>query len=179
ANMFHQSDTMPGCELVYPPYWIKYINGVKIGFIGYTDHLIPKRQSPAYSAGLTFEHADKSVQKYVTMLRENEGCAAVILATHMGLAQQVGLANNPVCQGVDLIIGADTHERVREPIQAKYCKVVECGAFGSFLGKLDLQFEGGVLKGMDYQLLDVDPVQYPADSEIQKMVQEISEPFRD
>jgi sulfur-oxidizing protein SoxB len=27
--------------------------------------------------------------------------------------------------------------------------------------------------------LDVDPMQYPADSEIQKMVQEISEPFRD
>ncbi len=179
ANMFHQSESMPGCELVYPPYWIKYINGVKIGFIGYTDHLIPKRQSPAYSDGLTFEHADKSVKKYVEMLRENEGCAAVILATHMGLAQQIGLANNPVCEGVDLIIGADTHERVREPIQAKYSKVVECGAFGSFLGKLDLQFENGKLKDIKYQLLDVDPIQYPADAELQKMINQAAEPFRD
>jgi sulfur-oxidizing protein SoxB len=179
ANMFHQSENMPGCELVYPPYWIKYINGVKIGFIGYTDHLIPKRQSPAYSEGLTFEHADKSVKKYVEMLRENEGCAAVILATHMGLAQQVGLANNPVCEGVDLIIGADTHERVREPIQAKYCKVVECGAFGSFMGKIDLQFEKGKLIHIGYQLLDVDPVQYPADAEMQKMINQAAEPFRE
>ncbi|MFM7054001.1 MAG: bifunctional metallophosphatase/5'-nucleotidase, partial [Bacteroidota bacterium] len=179
ANMFHQSETMPGCELVYPPYWIKYINGVKIGFIGYTDHLIPKRQSPAYSAGLTFEHADKSVKKHVTMLRENEGCAVVILATHMGLAQQIGLANNPVCEGVDLIIGADTHERVREPIQAKYCKVVECGAFGSFLGKIDLKFEKGQLKDIAYQLLDVDPSSYPADAEVQKLVNAAAEPFRD
>ncbi|MFM7766436.1 MAG: bifunctional metallophosphatase/5'-nucleotidase [Bacteroidota bacterium] len=179
ANMFHQSETMPGCELVYPPYWIKYINGVKIGFIGYTDHLIPKRQSPAYSEGLTFEHADKSVKKYVQMLRENEGCAVVILATHMGLAQQVGLANNPVCEGVDLIIGADTHERVREPIQAKYSKVVECGAFGSFLGKIDLKFEKGKLINIGYDLLDVDPAQYTADPEMQKMVNEAAEPFRE
>ncbi|MFM7823748.1 MAG: metallophosphoesterase, partial [Bacteroidota bacterium] len=179
ANMFHQSETMPGCELVYPPYWIKYINGVKIGFIGYTDHLIPKRQSPAYSEGLTFEHADKSVKKYVQMLRENEGCAVVILATHMGLAQQVGLANNPVCEGVDLIIGADTHERVREPIQAKYSKVVECGAFGSFLGKIDLKFEKGKLINIGYDLLDVDPAQYTADPELQKMVNEAAEPFRE
>ncbi|MEY3342726.1 MAG: hypothetical protein RL090_410 [Bacteroidota bacterium] len=179
ANMFHQSETTPGCELVYPPYWVKYINGMKIGFIGYTDHLIPKRQSPAYSAGLTFEHAEKSVKKHVAMLRENEGCAVVILATHMGLAQQIGLANNPVCEGVDLIIGADTHERVREPIQATYCKVVECGAFGSFLGKIDLKFEKGLLKDIGYQLLDVDPSLYPADAELQKLVNDAAEPFRE
>ena len=59
----------------------------------------------------------------------------------MGLAQQVGLANDPRVEGADFILGADTHERVRVPIQGKYTKVVECGAFGSFLGKLDIKVE--------------------------------------
>jgi len=178
ANMYHDAINENKNELVYPPYWIKYIAGVKIGFIGYTDHLIPKRQSPAYSEGLRFEHADKNLAKYVKLLREVEGCEVVIVATHMGLAQQVGLANNPAAEGVDIILGADTHERVRVPIQAKYTKVIECGAFGSFLGKLDLQFENGKLKGMDYALMDVDPEKYKADKEIQGLIDKAYEPFK-
>jgi S-sulfosulfanyl-L-cysteine sulfohydrolase len=178
ANMYHSTNDENNGELVYPPYWIKYIAGVKIGFIGYTDHLIPKRQSPAYSAGLKFEHADKNLAKYVKLLREVEGCEVVIVATHMGLAQQVGLANNPAAEGVDIILGADTHERVRVPIQAKYSKVIECGAFGSFLGKLDLQIENGKLKGMDYALLDVDPDKYKADKGMQALVDKAFEPFK-
>ena len=120
ANMWHQSNDEYNGDLIYQPYWVKMLNGVKMGFIGYTDHLIPKRQSPAYSEGIRFEHAEKSVAKYVKYLREYEACQLVFLVTHMGLAQQVGLGNNPVCEGVDFILGADTHERVREPIQCKF-----------------------------------------------------------
>ncbi|MFO0358778.1 MAG: bifunctional metallophosphatase/5'-nucleotidase [Sphingobacteriaceae bacterium] len=178
ANMWHKTNDENNGELVYQPYWIKYIAGVKIGIIGYTDHLIPKRQSPAYSEGLKFDHAEKNVAKYVKLLREVEGCAVVLIATHMGLAQQVGLANNPACEGVDMILGADTHERVRVPIQGKYTKVVECGAFGSFLGKLDLVIENGKLVSTDYQLLDVDPAKYPADKEMQILVDKAYEPFK-
>jgi 2',3'-cyclic-nucleotide 2'-phosphodiesterase (5'-nucleotidase family) len=178
ANMWHKTNDADNGELVYQPYWIKYIAGIKIGVIGYTDHLIPKRQSPAYSEGLRFEHAEINLAKYVKLLRETEGCAVVIVATHMGLAQQVGLANNPVAEGVDIIMGADTHERVRVPIQGKYTKVIECGAFGSFLGKLDLTIENGKLINTDYQLLDVDPLKYSADKNMQVLVDKAYEPFK-
>jgi sulfur-oxidizing protein SoxB len=178
ANMWHKTNDADNGELVYQPYWIKYIAGVKIGVIGYTDHLIPKRQSPAYSEGLRFDHAEVNIAKYVKLLREVEGCAVVLVATHMGLAQQVGLANNPAAQGVDMILGADTHERVRVPIQGKYTKVIECGAFGSFLGKLDLIIENGKLVDTKYELLDVDPVKYPADKSLQAFVDKAYEPFK-
>lgn len=178
ANMWHKTNDSDNGELVYQPHWIKYIAGIKIGFIGYTDHLIPKRQSPAYSEGLRFEHADINIAKYVKLLREVEGCAVVIVVTHMGLAQQVGLANNPAAEGVDVIIGADTHERVRVPIQGKYTKVIECGAFGSFLGKLDLEITDGKYTGMQYQLMDVDPAKYPEDKEMKKLVEKIYEPYK-
>ena len=178
ANMWHKTNDADNGELVYQPYWIKYIAGVKVGVIGYTDHLIPKRQSPAYSEGLRFDHAEVNLAKYVKLLREVEGCAVVLVATHMGLAQQVGLANNPAAQGVDMILGADTHERVRVPIQGKYAKVIECGAFGSFLGKLDLIIENGKLVDTKYELLDVDPLKYPADKELQGMIDKAYEPFK-
>jgi 2',3'-cyclic-nucleotide 2'-phosphodiesterase (5'-nucleotidase family) len=178
ANMWHKTTDSANGELVYQPYWVKYIAGIKIGIIGYTDHLIPKRQSPAYSEGLRFEHAENNIAKYVKLLRETEGCSVVIVATHMGLAQQVGLANNPVSEGVDLIMGADTHERVRVPIQGKYTKVIECGAFGSFLGKLDLIIENGKLKSMNYDLLDVDPNTYKPNKEMQTLVEKAYQPFK-
>ena len=178
ANMWHKTNDTDNGELVYQPYWIKYIAGVKVGVIGYTDHLIPKRQSPAYSEGLRFDHAEVNLAKYVKLLREVEGCAVVLVATHMGLAQQVGLSNNAAAEGVDVIMGADTHERVRVPIQGKYAKVIECGAFGSFLGKLDLIIENGKLVDTKYELLDVDPVKYPADKNMQAMIDKAYEPFK-
>ncbi len=178
ANMFHKTSDEDNGQLVYAPYWVKYSAGIKIGIIGYTDHLIPKRQSPAYSEGLSFIHAEVNVAKYVNYLKEVEGCTIVLVATHMGLAQQIALANNPALLGVDFILGADTHERVREPIQGKYCKVVECGAFGSFLGKLDLVIKDGKLQSSNYQLLDVDPIKYSANKEIQALINKAYEPFK-
>ncbi|MFM9007438.1 MAG: metallophosphoesterase, partial [Bacteroidota bacterium] len=65
ANMWHNTQDETNGELIYPPFWIKTIGSVKLGFIGYTDHLIPKRQSPAYSEGIRFEHAEKNVARYV------------------------------------------------------------------------------------------------------------------
>jgi 2',3'-cyclic-nucleotide 2'-phosphodiesterase (5'-nucleotidase family) len=150
----------------------------QIGFIGYTDHLIPVRQSPAYSKGIRFEHADCNVAKYIKLLKETEGCGIIFIVSHMGLTQQVGLANNPALQGVDFILGADTHERVRVPIEGKYCKVVECGAFGSFLGKLDFEVEDGKIKTYRYQLLDVDPAKYPADKKLQAQIEREAAPFK-
>jgi len=173
ANMWHDDTN----ELIFPPYWTKYIAGVKVGFIGYTDHLIPKRQSPDYSKGIRFAHADANVAKYIKLLREVEGCGIVILMTHMGLAQQVGLANNPAVEGTDFIIGADTHERIRVPIEGKYAKVIECGAFGSFLGKLEIEVENGKMKSHRYELMDVDPAKYPANKKVQQMVDEARKPF--
>lgn len=178
ANMWHNTNDSDNGELIYPPYWIKYIAGAKVGFIGYTDHLIPKRQSPAYSEGIRFEHADFNVAKYIKLLKEVEGCGIIFIVTHMGLAQQVGLANNPAVAGTDFILGADTHERVRVPIEGKYTRVVECGAFGSFLGKLDIGTENGKMKSYKYQLLDVDPAKYPADKKLQAQIEKATAPFK-
>lgn len=178
ANMWHKTSDSDNGELIYPPYWVKYIAGAKIGFIGYTDHLIPKRQSPAYSEGIRFAHAEQNVAKYIKLLKEVEGCTIIFLVTHMGLAQQVGLSNNPAVEGADFILGADTHERVRVPIEGKYSRVVECGAFGSFLGKLDIEVENGKIRNYKYQLLDVDPAKYPADKNLLEKIDKAVAPFR-
>jgi S-sulfosulfanyl-L-cysteine sulfohydrolase len=190
ANMFHAaypegSISSPDKnaefkgELIFPPYWTKRVAGVKIGFIGYNDPLTPKRQSPAYSYGIQFTKPEVNVAKYIRILRDYEQCAMVFLVTHMGLAQQVDLANKPEVEGADLILGADTHERVRKPIEGKYCKVTEPGSFGSFVARLDVVVEDGKVKDSHYELLDVDPEKYPADQGMLQLVDEVSAPYRE
>lgn len=177
ANMFHDTkDELKG-ELIFPPYFIKHIAGIKIGFIGYNDPLTPKRQSPGYSEGIKFTFPELNVAKYVKILREYEKCDMVFLLTHMGLAQQIGLSNAHQIKGVDYILGADTHERVREPIQGKYAKVTEPGAFGSFIAKLDIVVENGIVKDRNYQLLDVDPARYKEDEEMKNLVRQARKPY--
>lgn len=163
ANMYHDKGNSEKGELVFPPYHIWNVNGVKIGFLGYTDHLVPVRQSPNYSKGIVYTKPEENLAHYVDVLRNQEQCAAVLIIAHLGLSQQIHLANMPECEGVDYILGGDTHERVRIPIQCKYAKVVEPGAFGSFVGKLNLTIEKGKVAKDEYELVEITSSKFKAD----------------
>jgi 2',3'-cyclic-nucleotide 2'-phosphodiesterase (5'-nucleotidase family) len=178
ANMYHDTqDDMSG-DLIFPPYYVKHIAGIKVGFIGYNDPLTPKRQSPAYCDGIKFTLPETNVAKYIKILKEYEKCQLVFLLTHMGLAQQFGLSNMEQVKGVDYILGADTHERLRKPIQGTYAKVTEPGAFSSFLARLDIVVENGLIKDQTYQLLDVDPDKYKEDEEMKRLINKANEPYK-
>lgn len=179
ANMYHDVGEGKKGELVFQPYHIIHKLGVKIGFLGYTDHLVPIRQSPYYSKGIIYTKPEDNIKYWVEVLKQQEQCDFVIVLAHIGLSQQIALANNPDAKGVDYIFGADTHERVRKPIQCEYAKVVEPGAFGSFVGRLDLQVTDGKIVGDKYELIEVNPKKYPAKPEMKKLVEEIEKPYHD
>ena len=177
ANMFHDAgEGQPGA-LVFPPYYTWSRLGVKIGFLGYTDPLVPVRQSPNYSKGLRYTRPEENLAYYVRVLREQEQCDFVIILSHLGLSQQIALANMPACEGVNYIFGGDTHERVRTPILCKYAKVVEPGAFGSFVGRLDLAVKDGNITGEHYALIEVDPRKYKAKKQVSTLIAQMEAPF--
>ena len=43
ANMFHDLGEGKRGELIFPAYHIWHVNGIKVGFLGYTDPLVPLR----------------------------------------------------------------------------------------------------------------------------------------
>lgn len=178
ANMFHDTGNGKKGELIFKPYHIWETKGVKIGFLGYTDPYVPIRQSPNYSKGIIYTKPEENLKEYVRILRGQEQCAFVIIVAHLGLSQQISLANMPECKGVDYIFGGDTHERVRKPIICKYAKVVEPGAFGSFVGKLELHFRKGKLAKEKYELVEIDSARYPADEKIVSIISANEKPFK-
>jgi 2',3'-cyclic-nucleotide 2'-phosphodiesterase (5'-nucleotidase family) len=163
--------------LIFLPYYIWNVRGVKIGFLGYTDPMVPLRQSPSYSKGILYTLPEDNIAHYVSVLKEDERCDYVIVIAHLGLSQQINLANLPQCEGVDYILGGDTHERVRKPIQCRYAKVVEPGAFGSFIGSLKLTVKDGQIIHDDYELTEVEPDVLKADKEMIALVESNEHPF--
>jgi 2',3'-cyclic-nucleotide 2'-phosphodiesterase (5'-nucleotidase family) len=177
ANMYHDLGEGKKGELIFPPYHIWNIKGVKIGFIGYTDPLVPIRQSPNYSKGITYTKPEENLAHYIDVLRNQEQCAYVLIVAHLGLSQQIHLANLEECKGVDYILGGDTHERVRKPIECKYAKVVEPGAFGSFVGKLTLTIQNGEVIKDEYELDEVTADKHKPSVAITDLIKSNEKPF--
>jgi sulfur-oxidizing protein SoxB len=176
ANMFHAEGD--GQRLIFPPYHVFEVAGTRVGFVGYNDPFTGIRQSPDYSRGIRYARPEESLARYVRILREEQGCTLVFVLSHFGLTQQLHLANQPYAQGVDYVLGGDTHERTREPLQGRFARVTEPGAFGSFLGRLDLVLESGRIREESYRLLEVDPERYPEDGEMRTLVAAAKAPYR-
>lgn len=179
TNMYHDLGEGKRGELIFQPYYIWNIAGAKIGVLGYTDPLVPIRQSPNYSKGIIYTNPEENLAHYIDVLRNQEQCSYVIMIAHLGLSQQIALANSPECEGVNYILGGDTHERVRKPIVCKYAKVVEPGAFGSFIGKLDLTVENGKVTSDSYELIEVNSPKIKPDPKIQQLLKDKEALYQD
>jgi 5'-nucleotidase len=175
ANMYNDDKKDP----IFPQYWIKEMAGVKLGFISYNDPEVPIRQNPSFSKGLDFHPVLDNLEALVNQLKDKEGCDILFVVTHLGISKQYDLANNPAFERVDYLLGNDTHERIREPLQAGHSRVTEPGAFASFVGKMVLTVENGKIINEEYELMEVDPTVYPADEAVAAVIEEAVAPYKD
>jgi sulfur-oxidizing protein SoxB len=177
ANMYHDLGEGKRGELIFLPYYVWNIRGVKIGFLGYTDPMVPLRQSPNYSKGILYTPPEENIAHYVSVLKDDERCDYVIVIAHLGLSQQIYLANLPQSKGIDYILGGDTHERVRIPIQCTYAKVVEPGAFGSFAGSLRLTAKDGKIIREKYELIELNADTLKEDKDMAALIETSQLPY--
>ncbi|MFY0567929.1 bifunctional metallophosphatase/5'-nucleotidase [Archangium lansingense] len=161
-------------ERLFPPYLVKEVGGVKVAVVGFTDPDVPRRQPPGYSKGLRYDGPEE-LPALVREVREREGAQVVLLMTHVGLAKAVGLASR--VPGVDVHLSGDTHERTYVPIEQAGSWVVEPGAFGSFLGRLDLWVEEGRVVDRHWELIELTASRFPEDPEVTRLVDAALAPY--
>lgn len=174
ANMYDEA----GENLLFPPYFIKEVGDTKLGFIAYNDPEIPVRQNPSFSKGIGFKSIESNLSALISELKTEQNVDILFLVTHIGIAKQVHLADQDILKDIDYVLGNDTHERIRKPLQRKFAKVTEPGAFGSFVGRLDLEVKDGKIVNETYDLMEVDPEKYPADPEVQKSIDSALQPYK-
>jgi 2',3'-cyclic-nucleotide 2'-phosphodiesterase (5'-nucleotidase family) len=176
SNMFHDADDPE--SYLFAPVHVQNVAGVRVGFLAFNDPTVPVRQDPSYSLGIRFTHPDANAARWVRHLREVERCDLVFAMTHMGIAQQVDLASRDFMEGVDFVLGSDTHERIRTPIEGAHAKVTEPGAFGSFVGRLDLVVERGAIRDAAYELVEVGEETYAEDRKMRTVLDGVKAPYR-
>src|SRR5690606_29724677 len=154
-------------NLAFSPTLVRDVGGVRVGVIGYTDPDVPRRQPPAYSKGLTYD-GPEALGTLAHQLRSEAGAEVVILLSHVGLSKAIALTRE--VPGIDIHLSADTHERTYQPIDVDGTWVVEPGAFGSFLGRLDLVVENGRLTDRRWELIEVTASRFEEAADVRQAV---------
>ena len=159
---------------VFQPYTVREVGGIRVGVIGqafpYTPIAHPRRFVPDLSFGIR----EDAVQALVDELRDARRAAVVVLLSHNGLPVDLKLAARVT--GLDAILGGHTHDALPAPIPVGRTLVVNSGAHGKFVSRLDLDVRGGRVVAHRYRLLPVLARALPPDAEMAALVRAVRAP---
>ncbi|GGD83739.1 bifunctional metallophosphatase/5'-nucleotidase [Paenibacillus nasutitermitis] len=119
---------------------------------------------------------ERRLPSMIEKLRGEERVDLVIVVSHMGLPLDVKLAS--LINGIDVILSGHSHDRITRPILQSGCIIIQSGASGSFLGRLDLTVEGGRITDFKHQLVFLSTEEYEEDQEVAQLAVELLNPFR-
>jgi 2',3'-cyclic-nucleotide 2'-phosphodiesterase (5'-nucleotidase family) len=80
-------------------------------------------------------------------------------------------------KGDDLLLSGHTHNRMDEPLMVNGATIIQSGCHGSFVGRLDVEFDGGQVGAIHHQLIHVSD-SIPADPDMERLIEAIVSPHR-
>jgi sulfur-oxidizing protein SoxB len=163
-------------DLVFQPYTIREVNGLRVGVIGVASNIVDKVMPPSYSAGVRFTLGNEELPGYIAKLRNEEKVDLTIVVSHLGFPQEMKLARE--VSGIDVLLSGHTHNRLYKPALIGNTILIQSGCHGSFLGQLDLEIENGRVVGFRHQLITIGQEIEP-DPEVQALVDQALAPYRE
>jgi 2',3'-cyclic-nucleotide 2'-phosphodiesterase (5'-nucleotidase family) len=162
-------------ELVYEPYLIKELEGLKVGIIGIAATIVDKVMPPKFSEGIYFTLGNEELPGYIDKLKSEGKVDLIVVLSHLGFPQDVKLAQE--VSGIDVLLSAHTHNRMFKPAIINNTIIMQSGCHGSFIGRLDLELNAGKITNFKHELVLMDR-SVPHDLEIVRMIDEIMGPHR-
>jgi sulfur-oxidizing protein SoxB len=137
-------------EPVFDAYKMFEKGGVKVAVLGqafpYTPVANPRWLIPTWSFGIREEDVRANVEK-----ARREGAQLVVLLSHNGFDVDRKLAGRVA--GIDVILTGHTHDALPEVVKVGNTLLVASGSHGKFLSRLDLDVQGGAVRGFRYKLI--------------------------
>ncbi|MGG3467958.1 bifunctional 2',3'-cyclic-nucleotide 2'-phosphodiesterase/3'-nucleotidase [Neobacillus pocheonensis] len=134
-------------ETILPPYVVKEVNGVKIGFIGVVTTETPTIVTPSGVAGVKFTDEVDAINKYANELTDKGVKTIVVLAHDPGTSATNG--SNPtgkvvdmakaIDPSVDIIYGAHDHRYLNSTVNGK--TLVQSWSYGTAFSDIDLTID--------------------------------------
>ena len=161
-------------EPVFRPYTVREVGGARVGVIGQAFPYVPISHPRRFVPGLTFGIQDDQVQALVHELRADRKVDVVVVLSHNGLSTDLKLASRVA--GIDVILGGHTHDALPAPISVGRTLVINSGAHGKFLSRLDLDVRGGAVAAHRHRLLPVLSRFLPEEPAMAALIQGIRAP---
>ena len=171
-NIYNQTTK----ELVFPPYCVKEISGLRIGLVGAASNIIAKTMPPSYSEGVEFTLGLKELPPIIDVLRTQEKADLIILVSHLGFPQDMKLLSE--VSGIDICLSGHTHNRLYQPVLQGKTLVIQSGCHGSFLGHLTLELEGKRIIDYRHRLVEVEASISP-DPQTEDIIRRVLAPFNE
>lgn len=139
GNLYYNNGSLPQGLI---PYKLLSLGGIQVGILGMTALI---SAYPIFDLQTTFP-----IEKAASLMAEvrAQGAKTVILLSHLGQKADIALAES--LTGVDVIVGGHSHDRVSPPLVVGETLIVQAGAFGEVLGRLDLEIDPDSGKVMKY-----------------------------
>ncbi len=171
ANCYHAGTD----QLALEPYRVLEIGGLRVGVIGLAAVIVDKTMPPHFSEGLSFTLGVEELPGCIRTLRDEEQVDLVVVLSHLGFPQEHQLAQQ--VDGIDVLLGAHTHHRLRAPVVANRTLIIQSGSHGSFVGCLTVEVEQGRVVDYRHELIPVDERIEP-DREVAALVEDAVGPYR-
>ena len=162
-------------ELFFQPYRMVEKGGLRIAVIGIACNIVDKTMPPAFSEGLYFTLGRDELPSWIAHVREHEAAELVVVLSHLGFPQDVKLASE--VGGIDVLVSGHTHNRMEAPVIQNGAIIFQSGCHGSFLGRLDLEIDDGVITAHHHRLIAIDE-QFAPHEGVQQQVEAAMAPHR-
>ncbi|HEY4141837.1 MAG TPA: thiosulfohydrolase SoxB [Pseudolabrys sp.] len=148
--------------------------GVKIAVLGqafpYTPVANPRWMMPKWSFGIREEDVRSQVDK-----ARKAGAQLVVLLSHNGFDVDRKLASRVA--GIDVILTGHTHDALPEAIKVGNTLLIASGSHGKFVSRLDLDVQGGAVKGFRYKLIPLFADAIAPDAEMTAAITKARAPY--
>lgn len=140
--------------LVFDPFLMIERAGLNVAAIGLACPIVDKTMPPAFSKGVRFTIGNHELPHWIRVVREERQADLVVVLSHLGFPQDVKLARE--VQGIDVLVSGHTHNRMQKAIVENGAIIFQSGCHGSFVGRLDVEVEGGRVVSHRHRLIPVD-----------------------
>lgn len=138
-------------KTLLPPYDIRSVDGVKVGFIGLTLRDTPTMVVPSGVAGLAFEDEVATINALVPVLK-SQGATVIVVLIHQGGQTTARTVQDKSCPGlsgdivaladrldaaVDVVVSGHTHQEY-VCTRPSGLLITQTGYYGRLLTKIDL-----------------------------------------
>ncbi|MCL1998933.1 MAG: 5'-nucleotidase C-terminal domain-containing protein [Turicibacter sp.] len=146
-------------NLLFDPYTIIEIAGLNIGFFGLATPSTPITTHPNNVIGVDFTDPIAAAHEAVALLQA-AGVDIIVALVHLGInpdnASGYPFRIAAEVPGVDLIIDGHSHTLLTNGELANDIMLVQSGAFGAYLGVVEITFADGAVQDITASVIDRD-----------------------